>query len=120
MQSLVFDLLGMTATTHDVAKAQRGNAATAHAPDIEVTGPGDLEIHAAVYARKRFVVRKVRARGALACGRGAGARAAATRRLASLIDRGGWHQGRWSCGTLTKATQAPTFPSASALSYVSV
>ena len=30
----------------------------------EVTGPGDLEIHAAVYARKRFVVRNVRARGA--------------------------------------------------------
>ncbi len=29
----------------------------------EVTGPGDLEIHAAVYARKRFVVRNARARG---------------------------------------------------------
>ena len=29
----------------------------------DVTGPGDLEIHAAVYARKRFVVRDVRARG---------------------------------------------------------
>jgi hypothetical protein len=29
----------------------------------DVTGPGDLEIHAAVYARKRFVVRNVRARG---------------------------------------------------------
>ncbi len=29
----------------------------------EVTGPGDLEIHAAVYARKRFVVRNVHARG---------------------------------------------------------
>ncbi len=29
----------------------------------EVTGPGDLDIHAAVYARRRFVVRDVRARG---------------------------------------------------------
>lgn len=28
----------------------------------EVTGPGDLEIHAAVYARKRFVVRNTNAR----------------------------------------------------------
>lgn len=28
----------------------------------EVTGPGDLEIHAAVYARKRFVVRNINAR----------------------------------------------------------
>lgn len=28
----------------------------------EVTGPGDLEIHAAVYARRRFVVREVSAR----------------------------------------------------------
>jgi hypothetical protein len=29
----------------------------------DVTGPGDLDIHAAVYARKRFVVRNTRARG---------------------------------------------------------
>jgi hypothetical protein len=29
----------------------------------EVTGPGDLEIHAAIYARKRFVVTHPRARG---------------------------------------------------------
>ncbi len=35
MQALVFDPLGMTATTHDFAKAQQGNAATAHAPDID-------------------------------------------------------------------------------------
>ena len=35
MQSMVFDPLGMTATTHDFTKAQRGNFATAHAPDID-------------------------------------------------------------------------------------
>ena len=35
MQTLVFDPLGMTATTHDFAKAQRGNVAAAHAPDID-------------------------------------------------------------------------------------
>ena len=35
MQSLVFGPLGMTVTTHDFAKAQRGNAAVAHAPDID-------------------------------------------------------------------------------------
>lgn len=35
MQALVFDPLGMNATTHDFAKAQKGNAATAHAPDID-------------------------------------------------------------------------------------
>jgi hypothetical protein len=29
----------------------------------QVTGPGDLEIHAAIYARERFVVRDVRTRG---------------------------------------------------------
>jgi len=29
----------------------------------EITGPGDLEIHAAVYARKRFIVRNAGARG---------------------------------------------------------
>ncbi|HET8644804.1 MAG TPA: serine hydrolase domain-containing protein [Vicinamibacteria bacterium] len=35
MQALVFDPLGMTATTHDFAKAQGGNAARPHAPDID-------------------------------------------------------------------------------------
>ncbi len=35
MQSLVFDPLGMSTTTHDFSKAQRGNFATAHAPDID-------------------------------------------------------------------------------------
>lgn len=35
MQALVFDPLGMTATTHDFAKAQSGNAARPHAPDID-------------------------------------------------------------------------------------
>jgi CubicO group peptidase (beta-lactamase class C family) len=35
MQELVFDPLGMTATTHDFARAQRGNFATPHAPDID-------------------------------------------------------------------------------------
>jgi CubicO group peptidase (beta-lactamase class C family) len=35
MQTLVFDRLGMTRTTHDFAKAQAVNAATAHAPDID-------------------------------------------------------------------------------------
>ena len=35
MQTLVFDPLRMTSTTHDFAKAQAGNAATAHAPDID-------------------------------------------------------------------------------------
>jgi CubicO group peptidase (beta-lactamase class C family) len=35
MQSLVFDPLGMAATTQDFAKAQKGNFATAHAPDID-------------------------------------------------------------------------------------
>lgn len=35
MQSMVFDPLGMNATTHDFSKAQRGNFATAHAPDID-------------------------------------------------------------------------------------
>lgn len=35
MQALVFDPLVMTATTHDFAKAQKGNVATAHAPDID-------------------------------------------------------------------------------------
>ena len=35
MQTLVFDPLGMKATTHDFAKAQTGNVAAAHAPDID-------------------------------------------------------------------------------------
>jgi CubicO group peptidase (beta-lactamase class C family) len=35
MQTLVFDPLGMTSTTHDFAKAQTGNVATAHAPDVD-------------------------------------------------------------------------------------
>jgi CubicO group peptidase (beta-lactamase class C family) len=35
MQALVFDPLGMTATTHDFARAQQGNVAAAHAPDID-------------------------------------------------------------------------------------
>ena len=35
MQALVFDPLGMKATTHDFAEAQKGNVATAHAPDID-------------------------------------------------------------------------------------
>jgi CubicO group peptidase (beta-lactamase class C family) len=35
MSSLVFEPLGMTATTHDFNVAQRGNFAAAHAPDIE-------------------------------------------------------------------------------------
>jgi len=35
MQALVFDPLGMKVTTHDFVKAQEGNVATAHAPDID-------------------------------------------------------------------------------------
>jgi hypothetical protein len=35
MQTLVFDPLGMTSTTLDFVKAQRGNAAAAHAPDVD-------------------------------------------------------------------------------------
>jgi CubicO group peptidase (beta-lactamase class C family) len=35
MQTLVFDPLGMTSTTEDFARALAGNAATAHAPDID-------------------------------------------------------------------------------------
>ena len=35
MQTLVFDPLGMTSTTHDFGKARQGNAAAAHAPDID-------------------------------------------------------------------------------------
>ena len=35
MQTLVFDPLGMRATTHDFGVAQRGNVATAHAPDVD-------------------------------------------------------------------------------------
>ena len=35
MQTIVFDPLGMTATTHDFTKAQRDNFASAHAPDID-------------------------------------------------------------------------------------
>jgi CubicO group peptidase (beta-lactamase class C family) len=35
IQTLVFDPLRMTSTTLDFAKAQNGNAATAHAPDID-------------------------------------------------------------------------------------
>jgi CubicO group peptidase (beta-lactamase class C family) len=35
MQELVFDPLGMSGTTFDFGKAQEGNAATAHAPDID-------------------------------------------------------------------------------------
>ena len=35
MQTLVFDPLGMTSTTHDIGKAQQGNVAAAHAPDID-------------------------------------------------------------------------------------
>ena len=35
MQTLVFDPLGMASTTHDFAKAQSGNVATAHAPDVD-------------------------------------------------------------------------------------
>jgi CubicO group peptidase (beta-lactamase class C family) len=35
MQTLVFDPLGMTRTAHDFTKAQTGNVATAHAPDID-------------------------------------------------------------------------------------
>ena len=34
MQTMVFDPLGMKDTTHDFAKAQQGNFATAHAPGI--------------------------------------------------------------------------------------
>jgi CubicO group peptidase (beta-lactamase class C family) len=35
MQTLVFDPLGMASTTHDFDKARQGNAAAAHAPDID-------------------------------------------------------------------------------------
>jgi CubicO group peptidase (beta-lactamase class C family) len=35
MQAMVFDPLGMAATTFDFAKAQRGNAAVPHAPDLD-------------------------------------------------------------------------------------
>jgi CubicO group peptidase (beta-lactamase class C family) len=35
MQTMVFDPLGMTATTHEIAEAQQGNVATAHAPDVD-------------------------------------------------------------------------------------
>jgi CubicO group peptidase (beta-lactamase class C family) len=35
MQALVFDPLGMARTTHDFALAQQGNAAIAHAPDVD-------------------------------------------------------------------------------------
>jgi CubicO group peptidase (beta-lactamase class C family) len=35
MQAMVFDPLGMKSTTHDFAKAQTGDFATAHAPDID-------------------------------------------------------------------------------------
>jgi CubicO group peptidase (beta-lactamase class C family) len=35
MQAMVFDPLGMKATTHDFAEAQKGNVASAHAPDID-------------------------------------------------------------------------------------
>lgn len=45
MQSLVFDPLGMTSTTFDADKAQRGNHASPHAPDLEgrsVVAPMDL------------------------------------------------------------------------------
>ena len=35
MQELVFDPLGMKSTTHSFAEAQKGNVATAHAPDID-------------------------------------------------------------------------------------
>jgi CubicO group peptidase (beta-lactamase class C family) len=35
MQSLVFDPLGMTSTTHDFTVAERGNFSAPHAPDID-------------------------------------------------------------------------------------
>jgi CubicO group peptidase (beta-lactamase class C family) len=35
MQTLVFDPLGMSSTTHDFGKAQQGNTAAAHAPDVD-------------------------------------------------------------------------------------
>jgi CubicO group peptidase (beta-lactamase class C family) len=35
MQTLVFDPLGMKSTTHDFARAQSGNVATAHAPNVD-------------------------------------------------------------------------------------
>ena len=35
MQALVFDPLGMASTTHDFARARRGNVATPHAPDVD-------------------------------------------------------------------------------------
>jgi len=35
MQAMVFDPLGMAATTFDFARGQRGNAAVPHAPDID-------------------------------------------------------------------------------------
>jgi CubicO group peptidase (beta-lactamase class C family) len=35
MQTLVFDPLKMTSTTHDFSVAQRGNFAVAHAPDVD-------------------------------------------------------------------------------------
>ena len=35
MQAMVFDPLGMNATTEDYAAAQKGNVATAHAPDVD-------------------------------------------------------------------------------------
>lgn len=37
MQTMVFDPLGMKVTTHDFARARRGNVAAPHAPDIDGT-----------------------------------------------------------------------------------
>lgn len=48
MQTLVFDPLGMKATTLDFEKAQKGNYAAAHAPDID--GKTALALHAANYS----------------------------------------------------------------------
>jgi CubicO group peptidase (beta-lactamase class C family) len=48
MQTLVFDPLGMKATTLDFARAQKGNYAVAHAPDID--GKPALAINAVNYS----------------------------------------------------------------------
>ncbi|WP_437759753.1 serine hydrolase domain-containing protein [Sorangium sp. So ce1389] len=48
MQALVFDPLGMKATTFDFARAQQGNSAVAHAPDVD--GKPALAINAINYS----------------------------------------------------------------------
>ena len=59
MQTLVFEPLGMTSTTFDFARAQAGNHAAAHAPDVD--GKPALAVMAVNYVDHAGASRRRRA-----------------------------------------------------------